>query len=80
MTAAESPRCLPADAAAQQAADRLALALEEIGFDVGRAFPLLHGMLNTDGTPGVLLGRVSADVAVDLAGALARAAECGVTV
>jgi hypothetical protein len=62
-------------AIAQRSADRLALALEEVGFDVGRAFPLLNGVVDRDGTPAVDLGRVAEPVASELAAVLVRAVE-----
>ena len=57
---------------AQRAADHLALALEDAGFDVGREFPTLHGRTSRDGQPVVDLGQISAEVAVRLASALLR--------
>jgi hypothetical protein len=65
---------------AQRSADRLALALEEVGFDVGRAFPTLGSGRYRHGSPGVELGRVTAAVADRLSMVLARAAQHGVTV
>ena len=62
---------------ARRAADRLALALEESGFDVGRAFPLLIGAVDRDGAPMVELGRVTDEVASELADVLTRAARGG---
>jgi hypothetical protein len=79
MMAAKKPSDLPAEAASRETADRLALALEEVGFDVGRAFPVLCGVLDIDGSPAVLLGRVDAEVAGTLAAVLVRAAGLGVT-
>ena len=64
---------------AQQAADQLALALEDAGFDVGRMFPMLRG-INWGGIAAVDLGRVTEPVAVSLAGLLSRAADRGITV
>lgn len=63
-----------ADTEAQQAADRLAIALEEAGFDVGREFPALQGMLNGEGAPVVNVGRVPATIARRLAAILSEAA------
>lgn len=63
---------------AQASADRLALALEDAGFDVGRAFPTLRGGLDPDGAAVVELGRVTVAVADDLSSVLARAAEQGI--
>jgi hypothetical protein len=65
---------------AQQAADRLAVALEDIGFDVGRAFPMLAVDTDQSGRSGVALGRVSVPVAESLAGVLGRAAVLGLRV
>ena len=52
---------------AQRAADALALALEEAGFDVGRTFPSLLGVVALNGTPMVELGGITAAVATRLA-------------
>jgi hypothetical protein len=68
-----------AEAVAQQAADMLALALEDVGFDVGRAFPGLRGALGHDGSARVDVGRVLASTALDLAGLLNRASLHGIT-
>ena len=68
-----------ADALAVRAADRLAVALEDVGFDVGRAFPLLRGGLDRDGAAVVELGRVGVDTAIQLADVLTRAAQADVT-
>lgn len=64
---------------ARQAADRLALSLEEAGFDVGRAFPLLTGAVDRGGAAVVDVGRVTAQVATELAAVLSRAARRGIT-
>jgi hypothetical protein len=69
----------PQGAAAQRAADQLALALEEVGFDVGRAFPGLRSGWDGTGAPGVHLGSVTCDVAVSLATFLASAVDAGMT-
>jgi hypothetical protein len=66
--------------AAERTADRLAVALENVGFDVGRTFPALNGELDREGRPVVDLGRVAEPVASQLATVLARAAESGHTV
>jgi hypothetical protein len=66
-------------AAAERSADRLAVALEDVGFDVGRAFPALNGEVDREGHPVVDLGRVAEPVASQLATVLARAAESGKT-
>lgn len=76
---AEQPSGLPTEDAARETADQLALALEEVGFDVGRAFPVLCGVVDIGGSPAVLLGRVDAEVAGTLAAVLVRAAGLGVT-
>ncbi len=68
----------PAEAA-QLAADRLALALEEAGFDVGTAFPELRSGWDSSGAPGVRIGAVTCGVATNLAVFLTRAVETGVT-
>jgi hypothetical protein len=65
---------------AQRSADRLALALEEIGFDVGRAFPMLSSGRDRHGTPNVELGRVTTTVADRLSAVLSQAARHGVAV
>jgi hypothetical protein len=53
----------------------LALALEEVGFDVGLAFPMLDSGVDHDGNPIVDIGRVAESVASQLATVLTRAAE-----
>jgi hypothetical protein len=73
----EVPSGPDADSPAQRAADRLALALEEIGFDVGVAFYELHGRSERSGTATVILGRVTPVVAEDLAAILTAAAQLG---
>jgi hypothetical protein len=65
--------------AAQQATDRLAFALEEVGFDVGTAFPDLRSGWASSGASGVRLGAVTCEVADDLAALLVNAVEAGVT-
>lgn len=65
--------------AARDATDRLALALEEVGFDVGRAFPGLQTGWDGAGVPGVRLGTVNAYVASDLAAFLENAVSAGMT-
>jgi hypothetical protein len=64
---------------AQLSADRLALALEEVGFDVGRAFPMLGGVLDKHGRPSVELGRLTAIVADQLSTVLSQAVQWGVS-
>jgi hypothetical protein len=68
-----------AEEVALQAADRLAVALEEAGFDVGRSFPALQGSITLDATARVELGRVAAGDAVRLATLLERAVAQGIT-
>jgi hypothetical protein len=68
------------EADAQRSADRLALALEDVGFDVGRAFPMLGDGLSRDGAPVVELGRVSATVAAGLSTVLSQAAQLGIAI
>jgi hypothetical protein len=77
MAADKSSSGRDAETLAQGAADRLALALEEIGFDVGVSFPGLHGAPNKSGTPTVYLGTVTADVASDLSDFLTDAVHRG---
>ncbi len=48
---------------ARSAADRLALALEEAGFDVGQEFPGLCDRIGLQGVPVVWLGDVLPSVA-----------------
>jgi hypothetical protein len=75
MAAEKRPTNSDAEAIAQRSADRLAVALEEVGFDVGLAFPMLDGGVDGDGNPIVDLGRVEESVASQLATVLTRAAE-----
>jgi hypothetical protein len=63
---------------AQDAADRLALALEDVGFDVGTAFPLLTVGTAPSGEPIVRLGNVTVKVASNLVAVLLEAARRGV--
>jgi len=77
MAAEESPSSPDAGTLAQQAADHLALALEEVGFDVGVAFPGLHSALDKSGTPTVHLGQVTCGIASDLSAFLADAVRLG---
>lgn len=77
MAAEESSPGRDAEALAQGAADRLALALEEVGFDVGVSFPGLHGAPDKSGTPTVYLGTVTADVASDMSTFLTDAVRLG---
>ncbi|GIH08087.1 hypothetical protein Rhe02_61540 [Rhizocola hellebori] len=64
---------------AQDAADLLALALEDVGFDVGRDFPSLSSGAGPGGVGFVELGRVSGGVAFDLAIVLTAAKGRGIT-
>jgi hypothetical protein len=68
------------DRSARQTADALALALEDVGFDVGHAFPGLGQGLDRGGAPVVELGNVAPPVAAALADVLADAARHGVMV
>jgi len=77
MASDEVPPGPDAESAAQRAADHLALALEEVGFDVGVAFPELHSRSERSGTATVLLGSVSPVVAAGLASILTDAARLG---
>lgn len=65
--------------AAQRAADALAVALEEAGFDVGRAFPDLRTTVDQAGSARVEIGPMAPDVAGQLAGLLTEATGRGVT-
>ena len=80
MVARPGPGGGSADEVAQRCADRLAVALEEVGFDVGRAFPMLGGGVDRFGDPVVELGRVTEPVASRLCVALGEAARRGVSV
>jgi hypothetical protein len=63
---------------AQRSADRLALALEDVGFDVGQEFPTLRGEVGAGGEPFVEVGRVSRATAARLSVILTEAARHGV--
>lgn len=76
--ATKPPRDFGAEATAQRSTDLLALALEDVGFDVGLAFPMLRGGVDRDGAPVVELGVVSEWVASRLTMVLAQAAGGGV--
>jgi hypothetical protein len=52
---------------ARSAADRLALALEEAGFDVGEDFPTLQDTIGVHGVAVVHLGDVRPEIADRLA-------------
>jgi hypothetical protein len=58
--------------AARQATDRLALVLEDAGFDVGQEFPGLHDAVDRTGSVVVRLGDVTAAVADRLTELLSR--------
>ncbi len=61
--------------AAQRSADRLAVALEDAGFDVGQEFPALHDAIGRRGDPVVRVGDISPPVADRLAAVLASASQ-----
>jgi hypothetical protein len=65
------------DTGAQRSADRLALALEDAGFDVGQDFPALHDAIGRQGLPVVRFGDVRPSTADRLAAVLSRAAAQG---
>jgi hypothetical protein len=67
------------DDSAQDAADLLAIALEEAGFDVGVDFPGLRSGWDESGAHGVRLGTVTCAVAAELTTLLVGAANAGVT-
>jgi hypothetical protein len=69
-----------AEAEAERSADRLAFALEDVGFDVGQEFPALYDAIGRQGSPVVRLGDVRPPVADRLAAVLTDAAAQGVTV
>jgi hypothetical protein len=77
MAAEESPSDPDAETLAQGAADRLALTLEDVGFDVGVSFPGLHGAPDKSGRPTVYLGNVTSEVASNLSAFLADAVRLG---
>ena len=62
------------EVAARESADRLALALEDAGFDVGQEFPALQDALGRQGLAVVRLGDVRPAVADRLASVLTRSA------
>lgn len=61
--------------AARRSADRLALALEDAGFDVGQEFPVLHDAIGRRGSAVVRIGDISPTVADRLALVLTRGAQ-----
>jgi hypothetical protein len=63
-----------ADTEAQRSADRLALALEDAGFDVGQEFPALHDAIGRRGFAVVRIGDVYPSVADRLAAVVSRGA------
>ncbi|MFF5227986.1 hypothetical protein [Dactylosporangium sp. NPDC000521] len=75
----ESETSMAGHEAAQRAADALAVALEEAGFDVGRAFPELRTTVDADGSAHVEIGPITPDVAGQLVALLTDAAGRGVT-
>lgn len=62
-------------AVAHRAADLLATALEDAGFDVGVAFPQLRGGVDRDGAPIVDLGQIAEPIAARLTTILNGVAE-----
>ncbi|OJF10737.1 hypothetical protein [Couchioplanes caeruleus] len=58
------------DEAARRSAERLALALEDAGFDVGQEFPALHDAVGRQGRAVVRIGDVLPPIADRLASAL----------
>jgi hypothetical protein len=68
-----------AGAKARKSADRLALALEDVGFDVGREFPALHGDIGQRGAPVVRMGDVEPSTVDRLAHVLWQAARVGIS-
>lgn len=56
-----------AETEAQRATDRLALALEDAGFDVGQEFPALHDAIGRQGIAVVRIGDIYPAVADRLA-------------
>lgn len=55
---------------AERSADRLAVALEDVGFDVGQEFPGLRGGVDERGRPAVVLGVVEVVTADQLSAVL----------
>jgi hypothetical protein len=74
MAMEEPPTGPGPEAIAQRSADRLALALEDVGFDVGVAFPMLQGGVDHRGAAIVDLGRIAEPVASKLTAILNGAA------
>ncbi|GAB1690800.1 hypothetical protein [Krasilnikovia sp. M28-CT-15] len=58
------------ETAARTSTDRLALALEDVGFDVGQDFPALHDAIGRRGFAVVRIGDVQPSVADRLAARL----------
>ncbi|GAA4955880.1 hypothetical protein [Actinoplanes utahensis] len=67
----------PGEEAARRSTDRLALALEEAGFDVGQEFPALHHAVGRRGAAVVRIGDISPAVADRLSEVLAGQALAG---
>lgn len=80
MPADDLPASTRPEHLAQDAADHLATALEEVGFDVGREFTMLQGRLDLNRTPRVDVGRISVASAARLIRVLLEAAQRGITV
>ncbi|MEV4535393.1 hypothetical protein AB0J82_16335 [Asanoa sp. NPDC049518] len=66
-------------AGAQTSVDRLAIALEDVGFDVGQEFSELHDTIGRHGIAVVRLGDIGPATADRLALVLSRAAERGIS-
>ena len=64
--------------AARMSADLLALALENVGFDVGREFGMLRGAVDYRAQPAVDLGQITESAAQRLTTVLSRAAAAGI--
>ena len=62
---------------AQGSADGLALALEDVGFDVGQEFPALHDAIGRQGSAVVRIGDVQPAVADRLSAILLRNSASG---
>jgi len=59
-------------------ADLLALALENVGFDVGREFDMLRSAVDYRARPAVDLGQITESTAQRLITVLSRAAAAGI--
>ena len=62
------------DTEARNASDRLALALEDAGFDVGQEFPALYDAIGRQGSAVVRVGDIEPSVADRLAAVVAQGA------